>query len=436
MPSTLKKKHIENADEISRILKVTNQLEPTDDGKFAIVSRRQLLDFQEVHRLDFPNWLTQDRRYRHSRGKYLLPLTGENPSATNVHTTVNTAVATRQEAQTMQNDATDDLDEVTASVVVDASGHAKIADEPQSMYIPTVDPTWVNWGHSQDIFNIIKSKRFFPVYFTGEAGIGKSKQIDQACAQQKRELIRVNITTETDEDDLIGGFRLIDGETVFKHGPVIEAMKRGAILLLDEVDLASNRIMCLQSVLEGGTFIIKKTGETIRPAEGFNVFATANTKGQGDTRGRFVGTGFLNEAFLDRFGMTLVQIWPDEIIEKKILTKYAKINNIEHKNLPEVIRALSQWAAESRVGFNDGSIDQVISTRRLIQIMGHISIFGDPRKAVTDQTARFDEQDQSTLVSLFDGCYDPKAYKKNDEGKIIGRVSEPRPEIDQNSVPF
>jgi hypothetical protein len=269
--------------------------------------------------------------------------------------------------------------------------------------IPVKDDTFVNFGNFSDIKKVVSSGLFYPAFITGLSGNGKTFGVEQACAQLKRELIRVNITIETDEDDLIGGFRLVNGETVWHNGPVVEAMERGAILLLDEIDLASNKIMCLQSVLEGKGVFLKKIGKHVAPKEGFNVFATANTKGKGSDDGRFIGTNVLNEAFLERFPITFEQEYPTVTVENKILTNVAKSLNIpmigEHI---EFIAHLCNWSDIIRKTFADGGIDEVISTRRLVHIMKAYSIFGKKEKALKVCLNRFDDETKSTFVELYD----------------------------------
>ena len=269
--------------------------------------------------------------------------------------------------------------------------------------IPVKDDTFVNFGNFTDIKKVVSSGLFYPAFITGLSGNGKTFGVEQACAQLKRELIRVNITIETDEDDLIGGFRLVNGETVWHNGPVVEAMERGAILLLDEIDLASNKIMCLQSILEGKGVFLKKIGKHIAPKAGFNVFATANTKGKGSDDGRFIGTNVLNEAFLERFPITFEQEYPTVTVENKILTNVAKSLNIpmigEHI---EFIAHLCNWSDIIRKTFADGGIDEVISTRRLVHIMKAYSIFGKKEKALKVCLNRFDDETKSTFVELYD----------------------------------
>ena len=269
--------------------------------------------------------------------------------------------------------------------------------------IPNKDATFVSFGNFSDIKKVIQSGLFYPAFITGLSGNGKTFGVEQSCAQLGRELIRVNITIETDEDDLIGGFRLVNGETVWHNGPVVEAMERGAILLLDEVDLASNKIMCLQSVLEGKGVFLKKIGKHVVPKAGFNVIATANTKGKGSDDGRFIGTNVLNEAFLERFPITFEQEYPTVSVETKILTKVAESLNIpmigEHTDF---IKHLCTWSEIIRKTFNDGGIDEVISTRRLVHIIKAYSIFGKKDKAIKVCLNRFDDETKSTFVELYD----------------------------------
>ena len=269
--------------------------------------------------------------------------------------------------------------------------------------IPKKDGSFVSFGNFSDVKKVVSSGLFYPTFITGLSGNGKTFGVEQSCAQLRRELIRVNITVETDEDDLIGGFRLVNGETVWHNGPVVEAMERGAILLLDEIDLASNKIMCLQSVLEGKGIFLKKIGKHVVPKAGFNIFATANTKGKGSDDGRFIGTNVLNEAFLERFPITFEQDYPTVSVEKKILTKVAESLNIpmigEHTNF---ITHLCTWSEIIRKTFKEGGIDEVISTRRLVHIVKAYSIFGKKDKAIKVCLNRFDDETKTTFVELYD----------------------------------
>ena len=265
--------------------------------------------------------------------------------------------------------------------------------------IPQKDDTFVQFGNFKDIKKIISSDLFYPTFITGLSGNGKTFGVEQACAQLKRELIRVNITIETDEDDLIGGFRLINGETVWHNGPVIEALERGAILLLDEVDLASNKILCLQSVLEGKGVFLKKIGKFVQPKKGFNVIATANTKGKGSDDGRFIGTNVLNEAFLERFPVTFEQTYPTVTTEQKILEGVSLDLGIDDRPF---CKYLCDWADIIRKTFYDGGIEEVISTRRLVHIIRAYSIFNDKNKALQVCINRFDDETKASFVELYD----------------------------------
>ena len=265
--------------------------------------------------------------------------------------------------------------------------------------IPDKDDTFVKFGNFGDIKKIIQSRLFYPTFITGLSGNGKTFSVEQACAQLKRELIRVNITIETDEDDLIGGFRLIDGNTAWHNGPVIEALERGAILLLDEIDLASNKILCLQSILEGKGVFLKKIGKWVKPAAGFNVIATANTKGKGSDDGRFIGTNVLNEAFLERFPVTFEQSYPAPATEQKILEGVALDLGVEDRDF---CKRLVDWADIIRKTFYDGGIEEIISTRRLVHIIRAYSIFGNKAKAIDVCTARFDDETKTAFIELYD----------------------------------
>jgi midasin (ATPase involved in ribosome maturation) len=265
--------------------------------------------------------------------------------------------------------------------------------------IPQKDDTFVKFGNFGDIKKIIQSRLFYPTFITGLSGNGKTFSVEQACAQLNREVIRVNVTIETDEDDLIGGFRLVNGETVWHNGPVVEALQRGAVLLLDEIDLASNKILCLQSILEGKGVFLKKIGKFVQPAPGFNVMATANTKGKGSDDGRFVGTNILNEAFLERFPVTFEQDYPTSKIEQKILKNVCDQLNVDDSKFCE---HLSNWADIIRKTFFDGGIDEVISTRRLVHIVRAYSIFGDKEKAIQVCVNRFDDETKQAFLELYD----------------------------------
>ena len=285
--------------------------------------------------------------------------------------------------------------------------------------VPSAFEGFVPWGHFKDIKQIVKSGIFYPVFTTGLSGNGKTLMIEQVHAEMGKELIRVNITIETDEDDLLGGFRLVNGETKFVPGPVVEAMERGCTLLLDECDLGSNKLMCLQPVLEGKGVYLKKVNKWVTPKEGFNVMATANTKGKGSEDGRFIGTNILNEAFLERFAVTIEQPYASNTVEKKIvlgsMKKYGKVDEKFAENLV-------QWAEVIRKTFYDGGIDEVISTRRLDHIVKAFAIFGDKMKSLDLCVARFDEDTKVSFLDLYskiDAGVDLLAEENNESEKIV-----------------
>jgi len=296
-----------------------------------------------------------------------------------------------------------------------------IAPISEDVFIPHNDPYYVRWGNHKDVESIIKSGMFYPVFITGLSGNGKTTMVEQACAKLKKKYIRVQITPETDEDDLIGGFRLVNGETVFAEGPVIRAMKSGALLLLDEIDRGSNRIMCLQSVLEGKPVLIKKTGEVVHPVSGFNVMSTANTKGKGSDDGRFIAATIIDEAFLERFTITLEQQYPTAATEKKIVLKHMEKYG---KTDTEFADKLVVWSEAIRKTFVDGGVDELISTRRLCHIAQTFAIFNDKMKAIKLCIARFDDDTKEAFLDL---------YTKIDAG-----INEPEPvqETTQDEIPF
>ena len=265
-------------------------------------------------------------------------------------------------------------------------------------YVPSKVNGYVKFGHYNDIKTIAKSGQFYPIFITGLSGNGKTMMIEQVHAEIKKELFRVNITIETDEDDMIGHYALVDGRTVWQDGPVTMAMERGATLLLDEVDLASNKIMCLQPVLEGNPLLIKKEGRIVRPAPGFTVMATANTKGKGSEDGRFIGTNILNEAFLERFPVTVEQEYPSVSVEKKIVIKLMENLGCVDE---EYAGKLVDWADLIRKTFYDGGVDEIIATRRLVHIVHAFAIFKDRMKAIAMCVARFDDQTKEVFMDLY-----------------------------------
>jgi len=287
---------------------------------------------------------------------------------------------------------------------VEMRGVSSVSDD--EIYVPNVDPTYIKWGEYDTIMKILKSNLFFPVYVSGLSGNGKTMMIEQACAKAKREYVRVQISPETDEDDLIGGFRLINGETVFQKGPVIKAMERGCVLLIDEIDRATNKIMCLQGVLEGNPILLKKTGQVITPAEGFNVIATANTKGRGSDDGRFTAASIIDDAFLERFVCAIDQTFPSPAIEKKIVMAHMSKFGVEAEEFADKLIA---WSNVIRKTFEADGVDEVVSTRRLCHIVKTYSIFEDRAKSIEMCISRFDEETRTAFVDL---------YSKIDESQL------------------
>ncbi len=280
---------------------------------------------------------------------------------------------------------------------VAAATNINLLDEGVKI-IPEKMVNYVPFGHYKDVKKIIKSKIFFPVFVTGLSGNGKTLMVEQTCAALRRELYRVNITIETDEDDLMGGHTLINGNIMFREGPVIKAMRKGAVLLLDEVDLGSNKLMCMQSVLEGKGYLIKKTGEWVKPKAGFTVLATANTKGQGSDDGKFIGTQIMNEAFLERFAITMMQEYPPIKTEVKILHKEMELTGEVDE---EFCKKLVDWADIIRKTYYEGAIDDVVTTRRLVHIVNAFRMFGDKLKSIGMCISRFDEETRNSILDLY-----------------------------------
>ena len=300
-----------------------------------------------------------------------------------------------------------------------------VLPEHNQNLIPDKDDTFVKFGSFADVKKILQSRLFYPTFITGLSGNGKTFSVEQACAQLKRELIRVNITIETDEDDLIGGFRLVNGETAWHNGPVIEALERGAVLLLDEVDLASNKILCLQSILEGKGVFLKKIGRFVKPAPGFNVIATANTKGKGSEDGRFIGTNVLNEAFLERFCVTFEQPYPAAATEIRILQGIAA--SLGLTEIDDFCKRLADWGDVIRKTFYDGGIEEIISTRRLVHIIRAYSIFGDKGKAIQVCINRFDDETKTAFLELYDKIDADFQMPTGISNEVLPDVDEPSP---------
>ena len=334
-----------------------------------ILTRGEINSFFKKEGFKNPSWLKNDK-YKVERGTYKLPLDNQPTENEKI---MDTGESKKTEA---------------AYVVSSLTGNI----------VPSKDSVFVPFGNYTDVKSIIASGKFYPIFITGLSGNGKTMSVTQACAQLKKELIRVNITIETDEDDLLGGYRLKDCQTVWQNGPVIEAMERGATLLLDEIDLASNKIMCLQPILEGSGIFVKKINKFVKPQSGFNVIATANTKGQGSEDGKFIGTNVLNEAFLERFPVTFEQSYPQSKVEKKILTNTLKAAG---KSDVKFVDKLVTWADVIRKTYFDGGVDEIISTRRLVHITQAYAIFDDKMKAIKMCTNRFDDDTKNSFVELY-----------------------------------
>ena len=362
-------------------------------GDGAVISKQNVREAAEKAEVPFPTWFMKPA-FKHAYGVYKLPSEGGS---------VAPVVANVPAADTS-----------TVNLVATNMDHQNL--------IPSLFDGFVSWGHFGTIEKVVKSGLFYPIFVTGLSGNGKTLMIEQVHAKLNKELIRVNITIETDEDDLLGGFRLVNGETKFVPGPVIEAMERGCTLLLDECDLGSNKLLALQPVLEGKGVFLKKINKWIIAKEGFNVMATANTKGKGSEDGRFIGTNILNEAFLERFAITIEQPYATTVTEKKIImgsmTKYKKVDESFADNL-------ITWADVIRKTFYDGGVDEVISTRRLDHIVKAFAIFGDKMKSLELCVARFDDDTKASFMDL---------YTKIDAGINVGEEEEIKEESEIEKV--
>ena len=346
------------------------------------VNKADLQSIADSAGLKFPHWITRVPTYKVGRGLWSIPVDGE----------------TKVSEVKVEEKKTPKPKPVAEPAVSTAIEMAK-GSSVEISAVPAKDPLFVPFGNFSDVEAIVKSNMFYPVFVTGLSGNGKTFMIEQACAKAKRELFRVNVTIETDEDDLLGGFRLVNGETVWFDGPVVEAMRKGAVLLLDEVDLASTKIMCLQPVLEGKGVFLKKINEWVECAEGFNIVATANTKGKGDETGNFIGAGVLNEAFLERFPITVEQEYPATAVEKKILNKVFDKLNVSDS---EFVDKLVNWADIIRKTYVEGAIDELITTRRLVHISNAYAIFNmDRMKAIQMCVNRFDGETMTAMVDLY-----------------------------------
>jgi hypothetical protein len=366
-----------------------------------VVTHDQLVTLSEETGMKRQVWL-EGKQYRVARGKYQLPLQEFNINMAGLALVKSTPMT---------------ITEPTVTPVTKAIAKiSSVARMQEGSIIPKVNSLYVPFGFFENMKRIVASKKFYPVFVSGLSGNGKTFMVEQACAQLKVECLRVNISPETDEDDLIGGFRLIDGETKWFDGPVVQAMKSGAVLILDEIDRGSNKLMCLQGVLEGKGLFVKKTGEFVEPVTGFNVIATANTKGKGDETGRYMAATILDDAFLERFPITVEQEYPDTKVETKILTKLFASLGIDDKAFAE---NLVKWADIIRKTFEEGAIDELISTRRLSHIAEAYTIFNDKMEAIKYCINRFDGETKTAFLDLYskiDAGIDPLAEVKPNLG--------------------
>ena len=353
-----------------------------------------------------------------SRGKYCL-----NTSVENIK---------KETKKSIKKDLEIIQEPVVSPVVETEKVEMKSVDTTVMNLIPKKYPTYVTFGHFKDVKSIIESKIFYPIFITGLSGNGKTSMVREVCAKLKRDMVRVNITVETDEDDLLGGFRLVNGETVWQDGPLIVAMKTGALALIDEIDLASHKIMCLQPILEGQPIYLKKINQVVYPAEGFNVVATANTKGKGSADGRFMGTNILNEAFLDRFAATFYQEYPSTNAEAKILKKHFASKELTEDDF---VDKLVKWADVIRKAFKDGAVDEIVTTRRLIDIVKTYSIFNNKMKAITMCLERFDDETRDSFADLYTKV-DAGASYEEIAGEAGVQVEEVEEENKDDGVPF
>lgn len=361
-------------------------------GDVKTITRSEVLSICEKYNLPRPLWLTKNDAARIGRGVYSLDDTAAVVKSAKVVKAAKTILASEIASEVP-------VAQVTEVANASDMSMAALHTSEAITLVPSKAKGYVPFGHFADVRMIIKSGKFYPTYVTGLSGNGKTMMIEQICAQEGRELVRANITKETDEDDLIGGFRLIDGKTVWQNGPVIVAMERGAILLLDEVDLGDAKLMCLQPVLEGKPIYLKKINRVITPAAGFNILATANTKGKGSDDGRFIGTNVMNEAFLERFSITFEQEYPPLKIEAKILNNVLGASGIEDKDFAD---KLVNWADMIRKAFYDGAVSDIISTRRLVHICEAFAIFGkDREKAIKLCLNRFDVDTKNGFMDLY-----------------------------------
>tara|TARA_B110001454_G_scaffold219049_1_gene249516 strand:+ start:2936 stop:4120 length:1185 start_codon:yes stop_codon:yes gene_type:complete len=361
--------------------RLQEKLQAEDNGT-SVFTRKQIIEIATGLGIGFPAWLLNKPTFKVDRGVYNLAPMFQG-SGLNVATAP--VAAPRVPLEVVQTQLPAEL--VQAKLRVDVED-----------LIPPKDKTFVPFGFYKDLKKVLQGNMFYPIFISGLSGNGKTTMAEQVCAALKREAIRVNVSIETDEDDLIGGNTLIDGNVVYREGPVLTAMKRGAVLILDEIDRGSNKLMCLQAILEGKPYFNKKTGETITPVPGFNIVATANTKGRGSDDGKFISANILDEAFLERFAITVEQEYPTMSTEKKIvIKKMEKVNNVDEGFATHLVT----WSDVIRKTYYEGAIDELISTRRLEHIVNAYAVFGDKKKAVQLCVNRFDDDTKTAFIDLY-----------------------------------
>jgi hypothetical protein len=346
-------------------------------GSEAIITRDGITQVCNESGAPYPYWLVTKTQYRYDRGQYKVPSSGQK-------------IVKKSEKIVKNPEPEMEMAYAQPAQVLEFR-QPKMLDESDSA-VPQKFKDYVPFGFYKDLFGIVKSKMFYPVFITGLSGNGKTLMVEQVCAELNRECIRVNISIETDETDLLGGPTLINGNVVNRDGPVLQAMKKGAVLLIDEVDRGSNKLMCLQGILEGKPYYNKKSGEMVYPADGFTVIATANTKGRGSEEGRYLSQ-VLDDAFLERFPITVEQEYPDAKTERKILKP-----QIDDQ---EFVENLCQWADVVRQSFDQGATDEIISTRRLVHIAKAYGIFKDRMKAIELCVNRFDTETKMAFLDLY-----------------------------------
>ena len=369
-------------------------------GNEAVIDRDMITAIVNESGAPYPYWLVTKSEYRYDRGLYKVPTSG--------------GAVKKVLAQPAQ--AVEQAEPALIDLAVVQLRQPKLVDESDPA-IPAKYPDYVPFGFYKDLKNVFNSRQFYPVFISGLSGNGKTLMVEQVCAELGRECIRVNISIETDETDLLGGPTLVNGNVVNRDGPVLQAMKRGAVLLIDEVDRGSNKLMCLQGIMEGKPYYNKKSGEMVYPAKGFTIVATANTKGRGSDEGKYLSQ-ILDDAFLERFAITVEQEYPDAKTEKKILSPLIKD--------VEFVENLTQWADVVRKSHQDGATDEIISTRRLVHIAKAFEIFGDRMKAITLCVNRFDTETKMAFLDL---------YSKIDSG-VESPANTASTMIDDSDVPF